>query len=76
MKHLNWALIIICILGIVVMDGVFEYVYNYFMGIPRTEFQTYAFWGCLSGLVFGILMLRFSSEEDPTDKRDAEDMNK
>jgi hypothetical protein len=76
MKHLNWALIIICIVGFTVLDGVFEYVYNFFTGRPITEFQTYAFWGCISGLVFGILLLKYSSEEDPTDKRDDEVMNK
>lgn len=68
MKHLNWALIIICILGFVVMDGVFEYVWNLCAGNPITDFQTYAFWGCVSGIVFGILLLKYSTGNDPDDE--------
>jgi len=76
MKHLNWALIIICIVGFTVLDGVFEYIYNFCMGLPITEFQSYAFWGCLCGIIFGILILKYSSMEDPTDRNDDEVMNK
>ena len=76
MKHLNYALIVICVLGFIVMDGVFEYIWNYFAGNPITEFQSYAFWGCLCGLVFGVLMLKYSTGIDPTDKDDDEVVNK
>jgi hypothetical protein len=76
MKHLNYALIVICILGFTLLDGVFEYIWNSFAGNPITEFQSYAFWGCLSGLVFAVLMLKYSTMTDPTDRDDDEVVNK
>lgn len=68
MRKFNWPFVLILVMGFIVFDGFFNAIWNFCTGHPVTEYQTYAFWGVLSGLLFGVLSLKYSSEEDPTDK--------